>query len=351
MEIGGFFEYEKNLPVENNGFFESLGGEYKFFMSGRCAIYYCLKDYMLTDTKRVAYLPVYTCETVLDNYVKAGYTLCYYDVNEKLEPIFNESYLDKISLLHICCYYGFKTYDDYFVDRCVEKGIAVLEDTTHSPFTEGGADSRCTYIAGSLRKWMGVECGGYAVKRGSSFQAEVLPVHAEHASARRNAILDKEQAVASGNTALLQDATDRFWAAEMNLRKMFDAYASNETSIEIMEHFPIEDHKRIRRENYQYLLDHLHNDNIRVVFPTLPQGVVPSHFTVYAANREQAQAYLLENGIHSTAYWPQPPMVESLEPYPQSQYVYDHIFSLPCDQRYGTKEMAYICEVLNQYKD
>lgn len=47
-------------------------------MSGRCAIYYALEDIMLTDHKRIAYVPIYTCETVLAPFKKAGYKLLFF---------------------------------------------------------------------------------------------------------------------------------------------------------------------------------------------------------------------------------------------------------------------------------
>ena len=75
MEIGGFFPYEKNSS-ETNGYLDLVcpdAGDISHLMSGRCAIYLCLQDSMLTDTKRTAYLPAYTCETVSGCFVKAGY--------------------------------------------------------------------------------------------------------------------------------------------------------------------------------------------------------------------------------------------------------------------------------------
>ena len=66
-QIGGFFTYEP-LPEAENHYLENLcppGGSLRFFMSGRCANYYALQDICLSDTKKVAYVPVYTCETVL----------------------------------------------------------------------------------------------------------------------------------------------------------------------------------------------------------------------------------------------------------------------------------------------
>mgnify|MGYP007044241350 CR=1 FL=1 len=91
-QIGGFFTYEP-LPETENHYLENLcppGGSLRFFMSGRCANYYALQDICLTDTRKAAYVPVYTCETVLAPFLKAGYELLFYDVSKDLTPIFDE---------------------------------------------------------------------------------------------------------------------------------------------------------------------------------------------------------------------------------------------------------------------
>lgn len=344
-EIGGLFCFEQ-LPEEENGYVEAVGGDVRYLMSGRCASYYALEDLMLTDNKRIAYLPIYTCETVIGPYVKAGCTIYYYDVDKNLTPIFDDAMLDKISLLHICGYYGFSTYDRDFVARCAAKGITIIEDITHSAFSKDGIDSHCDYVVGSLRKWLGVPAGGLAFKKHGQFSLPPKPLDQTHLDMRKKAMLDRADALARGDAAAAQAASDLSWSAEMMLRQIFDAQTSDEESIAIIRHYPFAQLYQQRRKNYQYLLEHFPiTDKVTIIFETLPDGVCPSHFTLYAQDRAQVQEKLLASGIHSTAYWPVPPFVD-LTNYPNAQYIYDHIFSIPCDQRYGDKEMRQICDAL-----
>ena len=96
MEIGGFFPYEPNQKTENNYIKRMCPGatDVRHLMSGRCAIYYCLQDSILTDNKKVAYLPSYDCETVLSCFTKSEYEIIYYDIDETLTTVFDESLLD-----------------------------------------------------------------------------------------------------------------------------------------------------------------------------------------------------------------------------------------------------------------
>ena len=122
-------------------------GDTAHLMSGRCAIYYCLRDLMLTDQKRVAYLPSYDCETVLGCFVKAGYEIHYYDFDKNLSPVFEEEMIPQISVLLVCGYYGYTTYNEDFVKKCKASGVSErLISPTRFFFTEISSSSRATGI-------------------------------------------------------------------------------------------------------------------------------------------------------------------------------------------------------------
>ena len=83
-KIGGLFNYEPSKPIEN-GYFSRIcspNDDLAFTMSGRCGIYYCLQEIARHDTRKVAYVPLYTCETVLAPFEKAGYQLKFYELDK-----------------------------------------------------------------------------------------------------------------------------------------------------------------------------------------------------------------------------------------------------------------------------
>lgn len=336
-KIGGIFPLEETME-NGNGFFEKIsqGSDTRFLLSGRCAIYYALLDLAQKDKKKVAYLPLYTCETVVAPFKKAGYTLKFYSFDKNMNPVFDYSMLKEISLISICGYYGFCNYDREFVKKCKEKGIYIIEDATHSVLSSDGIDENCDYIVGSLRKWMGVASGGFAIKKKGKFLFEPKPVHQQHLNLRYDAVLNND--------------LDTFWKGEMLLREIFDCYAGDDKSSFIMTHADYKNISRKRRENYQFLLDNFKsNEEIKVVFPVLPQETVPSHFTVFAKDREKVQSYLSALDIKSSVFWPQGPYI-NLENESSTQYIYDHVMSLVCDQRFSTEEMITIANALNSYR-
>lgn len=279
---------------------------------------------------------MYTCETVVAPFKKAGYEILFYDFDRNMTPKFDENVLNKVSVISICGYYGFCNYDRNFVKKCKEHGIYVIEDTTHSILSLNGIDPNCDYIVGSLRKWMGVASGGFAIKVNGKFSLETKAPHEEHLRLRYESITKND--------------SDLFWKAEMLLREIFDYYAGDEQSEYIMTHADYTEISEKRRKNYQYILDHFQENNfISLPFPHLDDQSVPSHFTVFVDDREHFQNYMQSKGIKTSVFWVQGPYID-LQGKDDTKYIYEHVVSLPCDQRYNPEDMQFICDALNSYK-
>ena len=313
------------------------GGDLSFTMSGRCGIYQCLEDIKLRDRKRVAYLPMYTCETVVAPFHKAGYTIRFYEVDRNLRSIFDWKMIDEISVLSLCGYYGFILYDRAFVEACHNQGVIILEDMTHSALSLGGMDPLCDYAAGSFRKWMEIPSGGFAVKCSGKFEISCQSPDKKHLALRRQYIATHDM--------------KPFWDAEMTLRRMFGLYQGDDESECIMRYSDIGEIIRRRRENYQTLLDALPKSGLRglsLVFPKLIEGVAPSHFCLYAENREHFLRYLEKQQIPYKVFWPVGPLVD-LTGHKEVRYIYEHIVSLFCDQHQKHSDIMYLSEVLSAY--
>ena len=175
-----------------------------------------------------------------------------------------------------------------------------------------------------------------AVKRNGTFETPLLQVEPTHLKQRK-------EYYETGDD-------DIFWEGELRLRQMFDCFAGDDNSEYILRHADFDSICRTRRENYAALLDALTAPlyGVQPVFPELPEPTVPSHFCLYAEKRNELQQYLADHQIRSTVYWPVGPLVH---PQPESsvQYIYDHIVSLPCDQRFTPSDMQYVAQVLMDY--
>jgi hypothetical protein len=377
--VGGLFCLEDAGEQGSAGggdFFDRLGGEdRRLCLSGRCAIYYCLLDLKQRDDKRVAYLPAYTCETVIAPYKKAGYSLLFYDVSpDGLRPQFNRELIPRISVLGLCGYYGFSLYDRSFVEDCVAAGAAVIHDVTHSVFSGDGIEPRAAYIAGSLRKWIGIPSGGFAVKRRGTFTLPLRPPEEEHIRGRLACFEARAQVLRQEGTE--DRVNEIFWDTELRLRRIFDAYDSDGLSADIIASYPFRELYARRRENYALVLSknpfgsrtvpvfHRPETALRqgaspaaydrgrehILTPRLEEGVCPSHLALYSKDRDAAREILKSRGVKSTVYWPFHGELDAAD-FPGARYIYDHIHSVPVDQRYTAEDMELLCRALEEIAD
>ncbi|PKL13619.1 MAG: hypothetical protein CVV52_05220 [Spirochaetae bacterium HGW-Spirochaetae-8] len=352
LRIGGMFPLE-HPSSQRTDFLQGYGADTRYYMSGRCALYACLLDIassenLATDSPRIAYVPAYTCETVLASYQKAGYALRFYEISTtELTPVFRKADLQGVSVLNLCAYYGFSRYDEAFLQECKRRGITIIQDTTHSLFSQDGHSAYADYYAGSVRKWMGIACGGVAIKREGTFSNGSLASDPDHLQGRYRAMQYRAKALASDDPHFDEKASEVFWETELRLRQMFDAFGSDAASIDILTHFDPAPLVARRRENYQTVLRHYkRSSQCQAVFETLDDSACPSHFTMYSEDRERAQKTLEELGIRTTTYWPLPPMLPQPQLYPQASWIYNHVFSIQIDQRYTAMDMEYLGKAL-----
>lgn len=347
--LGSMFPLESPSP-RKNGFLKDIGSDLHYFMSGRCALYACLLDAKSKNEDNIAYVPAYTCETVLASYEKAGYTLRFYDVDAKeLTPLFKREDLAGVTVLNLCGYYGFSRYDEQFLGLCKEQGVTILQDTTHSVFSRDGHSPFADYWAGSLRKWMGVACGGVGIKKEGVFSINSKVPDEKHLEGRYLAMEHRKQALESGDATYDILAGEVFWETEMRLREMFDVYGSDLLSRRIIESLNIDALIKRRRDNYETVITHYRpSSQCQAIFPHLDDKTCPSHFSWYSEDRNRAQQFLLDHGIRSTVYWPKPPQLPNVKKYPHANWIYDSVVSVQIDQRYTAEDMEYLGKTLSR---
>ena len=350
MRIGGMFPLEQVDEKRKNNFFkENYLGNLQFLLSGRCAIYYCLLDIPSIENK-TAYLPAYNCETVIDSYIKAGWKCRFYDVDKtNLQPIYNDEDLDKVGLVHICGYFGFHHKNQEFLQKCKDKKIVILQDSTFTPYA---INPLSDYVAGSFRKWMGIPSGGVALKRCGKFKNNPKEIDQNHLKGRLDSMEYRKKAIDLNNKEYNELATSKFWETELSFRKTFDNFASDELSVKILNSFDFEEMKKKRIENYKTIISSLTAS--KFFYPVfnlkLEESDCPSHICFYVKDREKLKQYLLDNEISSTTYWPVPPILKkSIKTFPNAHFIYDHILSIQIDQRYNRDDMKYLVEILNSY--
>ncbi len=327
-----------------------------FLSTGRGAISFVLDHIKTFNDRKVALLPSLTCYSVIEPFVNAGYKVFYYRINKNLscnKKLFLadiERFRPSVILLHE--YFGFNTlkHVEDVISEAKNLGITVINDITqalYSRFEHVPAD----YYIFSFRKWSALPDGGCAISVEKPFLYKPLKIDVKLQEAKTKAFHAKHLYI-NENTGVKENFLKMFHDAEQILHKQQFIYAMNPISKKLQGNLDIDFVVKKRRKNFYFLLDKLQKSNIvDPIFKELPETVTPLYFTVYVnCNRNNLQNHLAKNDVYAPIIWPKPFQCKGFIN-SDADWIYDHILSFPCDQRYSTDDMNTIVNILKNYRD
>lgn len=333
--------------------FNCKGSDYVWLSTGRSAIKFVIKTIEAYNPclKKVAVLPSFTCDTVFEPFLKAGYAVYYYPVEEDLtttsDAIMKTVFEHDASIVLFHRYFGFDTLDSS-VDKMCEilrsQGKYTIEDCTqclYSSIPRSAAD----FTVGSIRKWTGTPDGGFAVCRAgvladkpekSDVSLEQAKVQASYAKYR---FLFEHEGDKSEMLAMYREAEDI-------LDNQCDIYAISETSAIVQANLNRKELVSKRRDNFELLHGSL-KGQFQPVFTLKENKEVPLYFPILVDDRAALQKHLVGNAIYAPVVWPkddnQATQCEGAE------IAYQHLLCIPIDQRYDADDMKRIIEVINSF--
>lgn len=324
-------------------------GETTLTSTGRGAIALILDE--VQPKIKTVLLPNYICESVIMPFAEHDYICFFYDTNLNLTPEIEMliSQNDIGIFLHMG-YFGFPTNSGLadIIKRLKSKGSIIVEDVTHTLFSNYPRLEENDYYVGSIRKWMGLPSGGFLAAPGMKI-VRTLKCNDEFANIRENALLLKGKYVINSNDELKLEYSDLFARAESIISNQTEIYNIDETSKNILATANIDDLRYSRTENFTNLSNGLKNINgIEAIFTTLPEYICPIFFPIYVKeNRDSVQQELSKQGIYCPVHWPLPSQIDN-KCLKNSKHIYDQILSIPCDQRYNENDMERIIFSINQ---
>lgn len=354
-EIGSNFwlkpdqQYRKT-PLGTPEQFNCKGSDYVWLSTGRSAIRFVIKtiEARVPDLKKVAVLPSFTCDTVFEPFLKAGYEVYYYPIEKNLsttsDAIVRTVKEHNASIVLFHRYFGFDTLDDKVDSLCDNLralGKYSIEDCTQCLYSHISR-AKSDFTVGSIRKWTGTPDGGFAVCREGVFDnkpklsdkaLEKAKVKASYAKYRflYNHEGDKNEMLAM------------YRKAEDILDNQSEIYSISDTSATVQANLDKEELVRKRRENYTILEESLRGSTHNV-FSLYTDSEVPLYFPILVDNRAALQKHLVSNSIYAPVVWPkddkQPKQCEGAE------NAYEHLLCIPIDQRYDADDMNRIVSVI-----
>lgn len=342
-----------DAPIGTPEQFNCEGSDYVWLSTGRSAIKYVIKtiEQRRPELKKVALLPSFTCDTVFEPFIKAGYEVYYYPIEKDLttssDSILENAFEHDASIVLFHRYFGFNTLDGQINRMCkILRGLGkyTIEDCTqclYSSFHRADAD----FIVGSIRKWTGTPDGGFAVCRNGCFTNKpaqpdtILEVAKVKASYAKYNYLFENNGEKAEMLAMYREAEDI-------LNKQDQIYTISNMSAKVQANLGRDELVTKRRNNFNILSKSL-CDSIHSLFSLKDNSSVPLYFPLLVEDRESLQKHLVQNAIYAPVVWPkdekQPLQCEGAE------NAYHHLLCIPIDQRYDADDMNRIVEVINHF--
>lgn len=314
-EIGGYFNLELN-EAQNK-----LHQEAYKFNTGRNSFEFILKSLAV---KKV-YLPIFTCDVVLEPLHKLSIPFEFYRVDTQLElsafPNVNQG-----EYLLYTNYFGMK--DAYITSLALRYRGQLIVDNAQSLFSAPIKDVPTFY---SPRKFLGLPDGGYAYlaapERSEDYELDYSYARCAHLLKRLELKGEQGYVDFKDNSKALSQQPMR--SMSVLTRRLIDNVDVNRV-------------KQIRKENFHYLHQAFAKQN-RLLFDFSAMET-PMVYPLWVDDTSLRQK-LIDNGIFVATYWPN--VFDWCSPDSVEYQLASNIIPLPIDQRYSFKEMDQIIEVVN----
>lgn len=353
-EIGSEFWINK-IP---NGFYSSVPewiskfGNPVLTSSGRGAISLLLKE--VKPRFKTVLLPFYICDSVILPFLEQGYTCYFYDLN--IELISNiESILEfgDIGIFLHMGYYGFPTNNNLkeIVKLLKYKEVIIVEDVTHTLFSDFERFKENDYYIASLRKWFALPSGGFLASVENEIKC-VLRYNESVANIRKQALIAKANYIISTNQELKKQFLELFSKGEILLNEDLEPYSIDKLSKTIINTIDTTRMIQKRRDNFIILSEGLKELKlVKSVFSELPDDVCPMFYPITIKSyRDKIREYLTKKTIYCPIHWSRPNHIK-YNCDKNGVQIYNTILSIPCDQRYDGEDMMRIILELLRYTE
>lgn len=346
-------DFQDAPRVKNSDFFT-------YYSSCRDALLAVANQIATANKVKIALVPSFTCGTVHLPFLENGWKLIYYKINKDLT--FNTEDVElkckkyKPSLALFMEYSGMALSDNELnvIGRLKAAGCVTMVDRTQNIYSQKHSkevDFYCT----SLRKWFPCPDGAYLERNGDIPLPPAPPENVYN-----DAFAFSRSAMMFLNGAARNTKIEQY----LSLANLFDQLSVGCVSQPARERNMSEYSKAVyfkerlndefymhrRRENFEYIFHRTETyRTIRPVCTDLSRLTsAPFYYFVYTDNRKRLARYLRSKGVCAWIHYTKPYFFDTLDG--ESEYIYSHILSLPCDQRYSLNDMAVLCDALEKYE-
>lgn len=343
MEYGSEFDARAN-----EGFLGGSGAfvreDWQLYRSGRDAMKALAR---LVGPRRVL-LPALCCESMILPFASNGCELVFYRLRADLRGDEDDvrAKAGPGALLLYLPYFGVRPFSYAFLESLRGKNVLLAEDRTQdilTPRGPGGFAPDATLA--SLRKWAAMPEGGMLCT--ALGQGEGEP-DARFGALRDRAMEKKSRYLACWDPALKREFLAALNAASDLLDESGAPVCMGADARRRLAQIDFAAVYAARVRNVRLLRDALSplRESGKLRFLTERPEASALYFPIRLPQRDAAQKAMASRGVYCPVIWPEPPGAEGV--CPVSRGVVDDMLAIPCDQRYGEDDMAFIAASLRE---
>lgn len=315
--------------------------EWSFYRSGRDA----MKQVAAMHRGGRVLLPALCCESMILPFEKNGCAVEFYKLKADLAGD-EEDVLKKLGpgcILLYMTYFDVRPFSQAFLEKLRALGVFLLEDRTQDIIVRRREEFLPDATVASLRKWAAMPEGGLLKTEAALPPAET---DGRFARLRLEAMGEKGDYLELGRPEMKADFLKKLHEADELLDESGKAVAMSPENLGYIEELDFERILERRRQNCSVLRRELKEAAAAGKLSFMGSGENTSglYLGVMLNNRDAVQKYMAERSIYCPVIWPVPDEAKGV--CENCEYVAGHMLALPCDQRYGQKDMEHIAAVL-----
>ncbi|WP_276499745.1 DegT/DnrJ/EryC1/StrS family aminotransferase [Pontibacter litorisediminis] len=303
-------------------------------------------------------VPAYHHGSEVEALLKVGLNIKYYEVNDALEP--DPKDLERllepnVKALYLIHYLGFPQDASFWRQWCDQRNLLLIEDAAQAflAMHEGQAVGSFGHISVfCLYKTYGLPDGGAVfsvrppVPPAQRAKIGLWPLckrHLNWVAARRAEI---------GLLHQLIKPVFAWWKrineqphAEFDLGNPYTPPSLMTTYL--LPKIVSEGTAQIRRDNYNFLLEHLH-DLVPRPFSLLPEGACPFAFPIEVGDAKLFLSKLRQKGVLGLLFWINPHPSLPVEEFPRSRALRENLLALPVHQELTKNNLFMIVNAVRE---
>ena len=342
-EYGSEFNY-----FENNEIIQKSWSKYSyccFLRCGRDAVFAAAKNLFNKCKIKTVWIPALSCCSMYEGFEYFGYTVKYYPIDDKFNPLLDENVHYQNSAILFMLYYGVtdKNAIEQFIN-CHKECISIL-DISHAIWDEDTYNIDADILIGSIRKSVGVVNGGLFLS--NKFSTDISDLPNRFTILRREAFIIKNAYSYNLNAESKQQYRKLLSEAELSLETEKGIYCADGFSIKTIMAINVKELHYKRLKNFNLLISLLKdNEIIRPLISTVNEGNTPFSLPVLVDNQDEIQQRLSTVGVYAPVLWPISEVAKGICAF--SKKVSENMLSLPIDQRYSSEDIFTIAERVKQ---